>query len=323
MKTVSRVLNNEPNVSDDTRARVETAAMELGYRPNLAAKGLASSRSFLVALLYDDVSNSYVLNLMDGATDACRAAGHHLLIEPVSNATLSDAASVARLLRRLNVDGLILTPPLSDNQTLLESLDSLGMCAVRLSPFDAAGSQPVIMIDNFGAAVEVTNHLIELGHQRIGFIKGVPGHAATKLRFEGYKKALADAGIDYNPELVVEGDFTWLTGRQGAAKLMSGAISPTAIFASNDDMAAGVLSWMGQYGRQAPSDIAVVGFDDTSLSRLVYPALTTVGQDVVEMGRLAASLIIEGKVESKAHRFAHELIVRASTDPAPQKLKET
>ena len=317
MKTVSRVLNNEPNVSDDTRSRVEEAATHLGYRPNLAAKGLASSRSFLIAMLYDDVSTSYVLNLMDGATQACRKAGYHLLVEPVSNAELSDAVAVARLLRRLNVDGLILTPPLCDNLVLLDSLTKLGMTAIRLSPFDAQGDHPVIKIDNYGASVEVTQHLMALGHERIGFIKGIPGHSATHFRYQGYRDALAQAGVRYNPDLVVEGDFTWRTGREGAAKLMSRTPSPTAIFASNDDMAAGVLSWMGQYGRRAPSDIAVVGFDDTSLSRLVYPALTTVGQDVAGMGHLAAQLIIDGETSPQEHRFAHELIVRESTDSAP------
>ena len=316
MKTVSRVLNNEPNVSQDTRDRVEEAATQLGYRPNLAARGLASSRSFLIALLYDDVANSYVLSLMDGATEACREQGYHLLVEPVRNGSLDSPAAVARLMRRLNVDGLILTPPLSDNPALLESLGMLNMRAVRLAPFDTAGDHPVITIDNFGAAKEVTEHLLAIGHRRIGFIKGAEGHSATHARLQGYKAALSGAGVAFDEALVEDGDFTWRTGRDAAAKLMECSPSPTAIFASNDDMAAGVLSWMGQYGRKAPQDIAVVGFDDTSLSRLVYPAITTVGQDVVEMGRLAARLIMDGKTHPNDYRFEHELIVRASTQPS-------
>ena len=322
MKTVSRVLNNEPNVSPATRERVEDAATELGYRPNLAARGLATSRSFLIALLYDDVSSSYVLSLMQGATDACHAAGYHLVVEPVVNRELDTPAAVARLLRRLNVDGLILTPPLSDNPALLDSLDALGMRAVRLAPIDRGGAHPVITIANAAAAREVMAHVLALGHRRIGFITGPDGHSASRERLRGYREALEAAGIAFDPALVVEGDFTWRSGRAAAKALMQLASGPTAVFACNDDMAAGVLSWMGAHGRKAPQDIAVAGFDDTPLSRIVHPPLTTVGQDVRAMGALAADILMDDDPKTSGARsrpheysFAHTLVVRASTDP--------
>ena len=314
MKTVSRVLNNEPNVSDATRERVEAAATALGYRPNLAARGLASSRSFLIAMLYDDVSNSYVLSLMEGATEVCRRAGYHLIVEPVKNDSLDTPASVSRLLRRLNVDGLILTPPLSDNTALIAALDLLDMPAVRLAPFDTAGRHPVVTIDNFGAAREVTEHLLAIGHTRIGFIAGAPSHSATEARLAGYRDALDAAGIAADDALIADGDFTWRSGFNATAELMGQ--TPTAIFASNDDMAAGALSWLGRNGYRVPEDVAVAGFDDTSLSRVVHPALTTVWQDVVQMGRLSAELLTERRTAHADHRFAHKLVVRASSAPS-------
>ena len=314
IKTVSRVLNKEPNVSLDTRERVEQAASELGYRPNLAARGLASSKSFLIALLYDDVSTSYILNLMNGATEACRAEGYHLVVEPVSNAKLDSPTAVARLMRRLNVDGLILTPPLTDNAAILESLDLLGMSAVRLAPMDVAGAQPSFTVDNRGAAREVVAHLAGLGHTRIGFIKGLAGHSATQERLEGYRSALGMAGIAFDPALVADGDFTWRSGRSAMAALAPA--KPTAVFASNDDMAAGVLSWAGEAGLRVPDDLAVAGFDDTSLSRALYPPLTTVGQDVVDMGRRAVKMLIHPQSRVPETRFDLSLVVRGSTDPS-------
>jgi len=323
MKTVSRVLNREPNVSEATRERVEESATELGYRPNLAARSLATSRSFLLALVYGDVATSYVLSLMQGATRACHDKGYHLVVEPVSDAELDSPASVARLTRRLNVDGIILTPPLSDDAALLASLQALDMKVVRLSPRHKDGHYPLIAIDNRAAAQEIVEHLIALGHTRIGHIKGAEGHGASYHRLRGYTDALEAAGITVNDELICAGAFTWESGRAGARELMQRTPGPTAIFAANDDMAAGVLSWMSRNGRKVPGDIAIAGFDDTPLSRLVHPPLTTVGQDVEAMGALAADIIMEarpsvthaGTSGPHEYSFSHTLIVRESTDP--------
>ena len=314
MKTVSRVLNNEPNVSSETRERVEQAATDLGYRPNLAARGLASSKSFLIALLYDDVATSYILNLMHGATEACRAEGYHLVVEPVNNAELDSPAAVARLMRRLNVDGLVLTPPLTDNPAILESLDMLGMNAVRLAPMEVGHGQPAFTVDNRKAAREVVEHLLAMGHTRIGFIKGLQGHSATLERLEGYKAALEAAGLAFDPALVADGDFTWRSGRAAMDALEEAR--PTAVFASNDDMAAGVLSWAGEKGLRVPEDIAVAGFDNTTLSRSLYPPLTTVGQDVVDMGRRAVQMLIHPQTQVPETRFDLLLVVRGSSDPS-------
>lgn len=313
MKTVSRVLNKEPNVSTLTRERVERAATDLGYRPNLAARSLASARSHLVALLYDDISTAYALSLMQGASAACRARGHHLVVEPIRDAELRDRTAVSRLLRHLNVDGLILTPPLCDNAVLLEALDALDMTAVRLAPARPDARHPCLSVNNREAARGVVEHLIALGHARIGFILGARGHSARSARLAGYRDALVAAGIAFVPERVAEGDFTWRSGRAAAGPLH--AAGCTAIFASNDDMAAGVLSWMGAQGLRAPEDLAVAGFDDTALSRLISPALTTVGQDVASMGERAAALLIDGVGDVREVAFDCTLIVRHSSDP--------
>lgn len=311
IKTVSRVLNKEPNVSADTRERVEEAAHSLGYRPNLAAKGLASSRSFLIALLYGNVSSSYVLDLMRGATRACGRLGYHLVVQPVENDEIASPEAVARMMRNLHVDGVVLTPPLCDNPALLDTLERLDIPAVRISPKGLEGANAVIGVDNYAATRRVIEYLIAKGHERIAHIAGPDTHSASIARREAYRDTVCEAGLS---ELVAESDFSWRGARRAAGELIERDPAITAIFAANDDMAAGVLGWMGETGRSCPEDIAVVGFDDTPLSRLLHPPLTTVGQDVDGMGARSVELLC--RPDAGAGRrdiFALDLVLRAST----------
>ena len=311
VKTASRVLNGEPNVASTTRERVEEAATHLGYRPNLAAKGLASSRTYLLGVLYDDVSAGYIMELMKGATAACREAGFHLVVQPLINSELQTSEDAGRALRRLHVDGLILTPPLCDNPALLQVVGATNLPAIRLAPKSEEGSHAVFRMDDASAARDVTDHLIAAGHTHIAFIGGPDTHSASQARLHGYRAAMEAA--DLTPH-TASGDFTWRSGRRAVGELIASAPDTTAIFAANDDMAAGVLSWMGDHGRSCPDDIALFGFDDTSLSRLVHPPLSTVGQDVEGMGRRAVELLVsESEGRGAREDFALTVVPRAST----------
>lgn len=317
MKTVSRVLNNEPNVAQKTRERVKAIADELRYSPNLAARGLATSKSYLIALIYDNPSPNYIAHIQRGAIDACREAGYHLVVEPLS---LRDGATreekvkrVRSVLDRLPVDGVILTPPLSDSEALLEVLAELNIKCVRIAPKNG-GSQAFVGMDDETAAYQMTQHLLGQGHEKIAFILGHIDHAATSLRHAGYVRAMEQAGLSVSDDFVVQGDFSFESGAAAAHKLLGQKKSdrPTAVFASNDDMAAAVISVAGQMGLDVPKELSVCGFDDTPLARVVWPALTTVRQPIYKMGHQAAKELVRrsGEQAAKGQILDFEIMLR-------------
>lgn len=320
MKTVSRVLNDEPNVTDATRKRVKQAAKELRYRPNLSARGLAGSKSYLLALLYDNPSADYIARITQGATDACREKGYHLMVEPLDLAEGDLTTDIELLLERLPVDGVILTPPLCDSRRILSVLTKAGTPFVRVSPsFDPAMSPSVVM-DDESAAYEMTRHLIKDGHKDIGFIIGHKDHSAAMLRRQGFERAMSDASLLINPRWIKQGDFSYDSGCKAAKAILSEEKRPSAIFASNDDMAAAVMSVAGNKSLSVPGDLSVCGFDDTALARMLWPALTTVKQPILDMGALAVNMLI-GSAQDKAQSGApltleHEIITRDSTGRA-------
>ncbi|WP_427451527.1 LacI family DNA-binding transcriptional regulator [Litorimonas sp. WD9-15] len=300
MKTVSRVLNNEPNVAEKTRERVKAIALELRYSPNLAARGLATSKSYLVALMYDNPSPNYIAHMQRGAIDACREVGYHLVVEPLSlgSAKTQDekAQAIRTVLDQLPVDGVILTPPLCDSATVLETLSELRIDCVRVAPKNG-GLQPFVAMDDEAAAYQMTQYLIQQGHKRIGFVKGHVGHSATVWRYQGYMKAMEEAGVEASPKIVAQGDFSFESGATAARDLLSldAKERPTAIFASNDDMAAAIFSVAGQFGIDVPRELSVCGFDDTPLAQVIFPALTTVRQPIYKMGYEAARQLVASK----------------------------
>jgi LacI family transcriptional regulator len=316
MKTVSRVLNNEPNVAKMTRSRVLEVAKALRYSPNLAARGLASSKSYLLALLYDNPSPNYIANIQKGAIDACREAGYHLVVEPINMREVNVGQTVDLILERLPVHGVILTPPLSDDKDVLAILRRLKISYVPVAPTLETGDVSLVKMDDIQAAYEMTEFLIRQGHKKLGFIKGHPEHSASGLRYQGFVKAMYAMGVDINMDWVAEGDFSFKSGVDAAERLLSSTLRPTAIFASNDDMAAGVVSVASRLGLSVPDDLSVGGFDDTPLAQILYPQLTTIKQPIYEMGYRAANLLINPPQEDdrqESYSLSHKLIVRAST----------
>lgn len=319
IKTVSRVLNDEPNVAAKTREHVKAIADELRYSPNLAARGLATSKSYLIALIYDNPSPNYISRIQRGAIDACREVGYHLVVEPLSLVESGSHDEQVRLVRtvldRLPVDGVILTPPLSDNEAVLQVLTELSIKCVRVAPKNG-GVQPFVGMDDETASYQMTQHLLKKGHEKIAFISGHVDHAATALRQAGYMRALQEAGFTVSDDLIVQGDFSFESGAAAARRLLAltGSERPTAIFASNDDMAAAVISVAGQMGLNVPEALSVCGFDDTPLARVIWPALTTVRQPIYKMGRHAAKELVRrsGEKAQKGQILDFEIMLRDS-----------
>lgn len=316
-KTVSRVLNNEKHVSEETRRRVEEVVQRLNFRPSHAARTLAGRRSFQVALLYDNPSPYYVYHVQTGAQQRCSALGYRLLLQPVD--VLSDdlASNVLALIDEAHLDGLILSPPVTEAPALLDALDRRGLPYVRIAPGVRKDSGMASTMDDVAAARALTRHLIELGHRAIAFIRGPETHVSSSDRLEGYRQELAAHGIAFDPRLVVAGDYSFRSGGEATRALLELSPRPTAIFAGNDDMAAGALAVAHEMDIDVPGALSIAGFDDSDLAQAVWPPLTTIRQPVRELADAAVELLLGGSGETQVS-LEHELIVRKSTGPAPK-----
>lgn len=289
--TVSRVVNGEDNVREDTRRRVSDAIRELGYSPNPAARSLASARSIRIGLLYSNPSAAYLSEFLLGSLDQCSRSAVQLIVEKC-DAEDSEQAAVDHMVLS-GVDGVILPPPLCDSETIVHGLAVAGIPAVVVATGRPPPSASAIRIDDYKAAETMTRHLITSGHRRIGFVRGHPNQTASQLRYEGYAAALAEAGLAMDPSLVVQGFFTYHSGLEAADALLDLTPPPTAIFASNDDMAAAAVAVAHRRGLDVPRDLTVCGFDDTALATTLWPELTTIRQPVAEMSRRAVLLLLD------------------------------
>lgn len=322
IKTVSRVMNKEPTVHADTRARVQAAVAALNYRPQLSARSLAGARSFLIGLLYYDPSAAFVAGFQQGATLGCREAGRHLVVESLQQDGADVQAQIESMLAALRPDGMILAPPLCDNPLILQTLRDNRTPCVLISPAGEGHGLPLVRMDDELAAEELTNLLISLGHVNIAFIEG--DQSASERRRRGYERALEAHRIAFDPGLVMPGAFDFDSGVVAAQALFALPRPPTAIFAANDDMALGALTAAQRLGIAVPADVAIVGFDDSRAASLVWPQLTTVRQPLAEMAMAAVAMLLSGDVKlDPAHPaplrvLPHEVIVRGST-AAPAK----
>jgi LacI family transcriptional regulator len=316
IKTVSRVLNDEPHVRPETREKVTAAADTLSYQPNQSARQLASKLNYVLGLLYDYPNSDYVVEIQQGSIDACRENGYHLLIHPCEADSWELIGNVVGLHRQ--VDGMILLQPVSDNQKLCETLLENRIECVRVSQRPFAGLSWISVGDS-EAACEMTDYLLKLGHRRIGFIIGHPKHGQSHDRLAGYRKALERHEVGFDVTLVEQGQFDFESGCECARKLLSLEQRPTAIFASNDSMAMGVLSVAHEMGLDVPGELSVAGFDDSLLARYAWPPLTTVHQPIVEVSRLATEVLLrqlQGRSEGESeHRLQADLVIRQSTAP--------
>ena len=314
MKTVSRVLNAEPHVREEVRDRVLGVARELRYRPKVSARSLAGARSYQVGFLLHQVS-PYAMHAQLGALRACRAAGRHLVVETIDLAALDLTSDMEALVNGLQVDGIILLAPVCDNAIVLNALDAAEVPYVRIAPATARPHSACVEVEDEAAARTITDHLLGLGHRRIGLVQGAPGHAASARRLVGFRKALAARGLEAEPALIQDGLFNYDSGWEAGGRLLALANPPTAVFAANDLTALGVMAKAQSLGLRIPDDLSVVGFDDIAAAGMVWPGLTTMRQPMADMAAMAAAMIISGLGERPPPRFACELVVRGSTAP--------
>jgi len=326
--TVSRVINGESNVREETRARVTASVAALRYLPNQAARSLASADATHIGILYANPSANYLSEFLLGSLEQSSLSGCQLVIEKCEGAE-SEVEAIRRLVKG-GIDGVVLPPPLCDSEESLKAVREAGISAVLVASGKPAPDMSALSINNFEAARAMTRHLLELGHRRIGFINGHPNQTATGQRFHGYVEAMTEAGLSVDADQVAQGYFTYRSGLEAAEKLLDSG-RPTAIFASNDDMAAATMAVAHRRGLDVPSDLAVTGFDDTPLAATVWPALTTIHQPIAEMAREAVRLLVEqirsrrgGSEPQVMHKMLKFTLVKRESSaplegPAPDK----
>ncbi|HET9288367.1 MAG TPA: LacI family DNA-binding transcriptional regulator [Gaiella sp.] len=318
--TVSRVVNDRPDVSPETREAVLEVVRALSFSTNRSARALSKGRTGLVGLTIPFVLGDYYSLILSGATEALHEQEMRAVLCPTRHEHDREAALVERLMRG-TTDGAIIVLP-SESPGELSDLAAQGFPFVVVdAPMPLPERIPVVSATHWAGARAATEHLLQLGHRRIGIVTGREGWVATEERRDGYQAALAAAGVLASPELVRSGNFEIPDGHAGARELLALDDPPTAIFACNDNMAVGVLRAAAEAGLRVPGDLSIVGFDDSELARVTTPALTTVRQPLEEMGRMAVSLLsrlIDGqRVETLRVELATRLVVRGSTAPPP------
>ena len=333
IKTVSRVFNNEPNVRESTRDRVNEAIAKLNYQPNQSARNLASHRTHLIVLIYDDPSAyhipsaGYIIKMQQGALRACRATHYELLIHPCNYRDKGVGGELKALIQQVRPAGIVLAAPLSNIQKIVRAIAATGTPFVQLSPGREGRNRFSVATNDREISAEMTRYLATLGHRGIAFITGHPTHEAVANRFEGFKDGLAQSGLKFSERLVVSGDNSLGSGETAAFKLLKRKQPPTAIFAANDDMAAGVIRAADRMGIKIPEQLSVAGCDDITLAQQVYPALTTIRQPLTTMAESAVMALI-GKSRPDPSQKGTEVVpgtlkIRGSTGPAPNRERDS
>lgn len=322
--TVSRVINGENNVRPATREAVNAAIAALSYAPNRAAQSLAGANQIRIGLLYSNPSSAYLSEFLVGGLDQASRGNVQLIVEKCEPD--HHEGDVARRLVAGGIDGLILPPPLCDSPEVMAALEETGTPAVAVATGRAADGLSAVSIDDYRAAHAMTLHITALGHQRIGFIVGNPNQTVSERRLEGYRDALAAAALPYDEELVAPGLFTYRSGLDAAERLLDLPNPPTAIFASNDDMAAATVAVAHRRGLDVPGDLTVCGFDDTALATTIWPELTTIRQPITDMSRAAVDLLLDavrrqrsGEGGKPRQLLLDFTLVRRQSDAAPRR----
>ena len=318
--TVSRVINDHKYVSDGTREKVWAAVSALNFSPNLAARA-ARAGMVRIGALYSNPSSSNLGQFLMGAFQQSAESACQLLIEP-SPAEVNPADAVKRLIGA-GVDGVILPPPLCDSEALLDFTDDAGLAVLSFASATPNPRTSAVRIDDFNGARRMVHYLIELGHQDIAIILGDPLHSPAQHREAGYRAAMAEAGLMVKPGRMVQGYFTYRSGLEATHQLLESDDRPTAIFASNDDMAAGAAAVAHGLGIRIPDKLSVAGFDDTPVATTIWPELTTVHQPIAEMAARAVDILTDQvrrlksgeETEPVQELASFEIIPRGSTAP--------
>ncbi len=321
-KTVSRVINRSPLLRQNTRERVEAIIRECGFVPHPQARALALGRNFLIGLIHDNPNVQTVLYMQQGILEALRDTEFELVVRPVDRASPSMLDDVRSLLKRQRLFGVVLLPPISENPQLAALCDELGCRYVRMGSAMLDDPEHMVASNDRLAVTEATRYLIAQGHTRIALIAGPHGFRSARERRQGFEDALAEARLKLPRSFVADGQYTFESGIAATDSLLDLSPRPTAIFACNDEMAAGVLFAARSRGLSVPQELSIIGFDDTPLAARVWPPLTTVRWPIVAMGRAAAlkllGTVTEGGEVQEPSSFVSTLIRRSSVAPPPR-----
>jgi LacI family transcriptional regulator len=332
MQTVSRVLNNEPSVSEKLKTRVNNAIKSLNYVPSLAAQSMRGAHSFLILALNDRertiegwrlrLGTDWVDQMLLGGMLKSAEYGYRLLIELVDTHNHHVEREILAALSSLRPDGVILTPPHSDNLQIIELLTRMDICFARMGS-NQTGPGISLYMDEIKAADLATEHLLALGHRDIAFIGGSQEYSLSHNRHKGWKAAMQKAGF-YRNDLFMEGNFTYGSGEVGAKSLLSRANRPTAIIANNDQIALASLKVATEMGLKIPQDLSLISFDNSPVMRFTQPPLSAIDQPIAEITAQAVEQIILAKKSGTMpicdFVFLPKLIERASTSAPPKSL---
>ncbi len=318
-KTVSRVINRSPLLNDDTRKRVEEVIGSLGYIPNPQARALALRRNFLIGLVHDNPNAQTVLNVQQGMLEALHGTEFEMVVRPLNRGSATMLDDLRHFLERQRLFGVLLMPPVSENDSVASLCDSIGCRYVRMGSAVIDDADHMVASNDREAVRAATEYLIGQGHRRIGLVAGPHGFRSSHERRLGFEDALGAAGIALPRSMIADGNYTFESGLVAAERLLDVMPRPTAIFSSNDEMAAGIIHAARQRGLDIPRDLSIVGFDDTPIAAHVWPPLTTVRWPIASMARSAALKLIAGEdggaVIEEPSLFLSTLIRRGSVAP--------
>lgn len=327
--TVSRVVNQGPNVRQEVRERVMRAVETLGYRVNVQARNLASRTSREIALVHssslDTEPNSYYnAGLELGALRGCADLGFHLSNHNINQNGPAPADRVIALAAGGRYQGMILTPPLSDDVDLIQRLNGqeIAVACISAGP-EARHIAPSVGIDDRAAGRDIARYLIGLGHRSFGFIRGTEGHLSAEGRYVGFLEALEEAGLAWDGVRTERGGFNFQSGIACAERILQHDPRPTALICANDDMAAGAMFTAHKLGLDIPGEVSITGFDDSPVSGIIWPPLTTIHQPIREIGRRAVEIIAEAltqgmREQPRLELIPHHLAERDSAAPPSQ-----
>jgi LacI family transcriptional regulator, galactose operon repressor len=318
-KTVSRVINASPFVRADTRERIEAVIAELGYAPDPQARGLAYGRAFLIGLVYDNPNPQYVVNMQLGLLDGMRGSGFELVVHPCDRNSPTFLQDLCAFVERQRLFGVVLTPSVSEDERAARLMAEIGCGYVRVASVSLDNPEHMIETRDRLGGREAARHLADLGHTRIAFVSGPASFRSSHERRSGFEEALAERGLSLAKTYAVEGAYTYDSGIEKGRQLLQMSPPPTAIFAGNDEMAAGVLQAARQLGVRVPEELSLVGFDDFQIASRLWPTLTTVRTPTREIGRLAVERLMGMEDDGRDPKSRlPSLVVRESTAPPPK-----
>ena len=317
--TVSRVLNNSPKVTARTREKVLSTMARLNFVPDVRARGLAKNRTFLLGLIYYESANAlYISDIQRGVLEGALSGGYELILHPVQQKESCIADNVEHFVERTKVDGVVLVPPISQLDDVVERLVDKGVGVVRITARQIDTPERTVISQDQAGAAKMTNYLIDLNHTQIAFVQGPATNISAQEKYKGFCSAMKKRGLTVKKRLIFPGDYSLQSGYDSAMRMFSRNTQPTAVFAANDFTALGVLRAAMARGVDVPSQLSVAGFDDSSMCDLVWPSLTSVHQSLDEIGKQAAMKLINtlSGVLVPAGEFIEPVVaIRNSTGP--------